>query len=381
MRPRGVLFLGSGATAGSGIKKEGYPLPTDSGFFDSPLVTSRLAAGYPALHLARNELLPQPKSSLYETWNDLFVFRGFARTNVIEGDEVQGAWRRLQAYRNRCRWNPPYWHQHSHYDCQFQIREDDGESKPVGYYLGELAIWDLRSLLVDVYRDVHRAPSPYRRFWQGLRNQVSSVVNLNYDTTFDDHQPDEFQAVFERELILTDSKPLLIRPHGSLGWTSANRYKRRWLLRWKPSPQACPRSELGYRRTATSGVFAFRQPHIVAPPSFKEEVVGTSSEPGLTDDVLRAQWRTLAKQARDAHCWIFVGLSLQAGDDHLLHLLQRQRLYTPQKRLHCTCYGTDDVCRRLETIFGPHAEVCSHEIPVGRTIDRFLNQRGCDLLG
>ena len=59
---KGILFLGSGATAGSGIvkrsSKSSSKLPTDSQFFnlrESPLVEDLLKGGpYPTLQLVRD---------------------------------------------------------------------------------------------------------------------------------------------------------------------------------------------------------------------------------------------------------------------------------------------------------------------------------------
>lgn len=383
MKRRAILFLGSGATAGSGIRKDGHCLPTDSGFFDSPLVTNGLAVGYPALKLARRQLLHEPKSSLYETWNDLFILRGFAWAEVVPVGSAEALWEQL---RKHC-WKPDFDYRKTHYDLQSKIRDVDlsrdhqRRPRPTAYYLAELAIWDLRAILADVY-EVSADDRVYRSFWGPIGGRLSTVVNLNYDSTFDDCLGGEFRPLFREALKMNGNEPLLmIRPHGSLKWTTKNTFclgNLNWCARWEPDESRTSKKDLGYRQGADAHVFHFQQPHIVAPPTFKEEVVGTSSAEGLQDPVLRCQWRTLAERAKAANCWIFVGLSLSSGDDHLLHLLRR--LYTPEIRLHCSCYGTDHACERLDRIFGPHAGVCSHGIRPGMTIDTFWENTRCDLI-
>jgi len=370
---KGMLFLGCGATAGSRIKKNGYALPTDSQFFESPLVTGLLGDwNYPALSLVRKLKPFQGQSGLYQTWNDLFIYRGLAQAGIIREDRSKID--ELYHLANHD-WRDGYEWRAKHYQHQFEIRE---ASIPPEYYLAELGIWDLRVLVKDVYSRIDLRDEVYRALWTGLKKkvEVAAVVNLNYDTTFDDVLHGDFYCP-------GDSNPAKgkipkIRPHGSLKWTSRGTFKTGGGFQdWTHSMSGTCLKDLGYRKTDDPSVLELLQPLIVPPAEFKEEVVGSSSIPGLTNPILRQQWLVLEHSLRESNHWIFIGFSFASGDDHLVFLLKR--LYDSDKQIHCSCYHRNHVCNTLRDIFGQHANVCGHDIPKHETIDSFLPREGCPL--
>ena len=141
--------------------------------------------------------------------------------------------------------------------------------------------------------------------------------------------------------------------------------------------------EIGFRDTANNSVLSFRQPLIVPPPEFKEEVVGSSSMPGLTNPILRQQWLALERSLRENDHWIFIGISFASGDEPLRFLLRRIYEQKQQAKenaeIHCSCYDGNHVCNTLRDIFGQHAKVCGHDIERGQNIDSFLPRDGCPL--
>jgi hypothetical protein len=302
-----VLFLGSGATAGSGIKKEGESLPTDSGFFESALVTKRLSSGaYPALRLLCRRSFLQ-NASLHETWNGLLIYRSFVESDVSmpasrDEDELE----RLTDYP----WPSSHKWRGDHYKHQFSIKVKS-PNRPSEYYLAELAIWDLRVLVKDVYSGLE--DGAYTPLWQRIHNHVRGVVNLNYDTSFDDTLTSALLPACDFAATSEVEKPLLVRPHGSPKWTSTSTYSVGLSCGWSPWESCCTETtlkDMGYRHTGSSNSFLFKQPLIVAPAMLKEEVVGNSSLPGLSNRILRC-------------------------------------LYTPKKRVHCSCYDGQHTCRTL----------------------------------
>ena len=293
---KGMLFVGCGATAGSRIKKNGYALPTDSQFFESPLVTGLLGDwNYPALSLVRKLKPFQGQSGLYQTWNDLFIYRGLAQGAVIR--EPQSVIDEFNLLSNHS-WPSGGQRQREHYQHQFHIMEG---SKSWEYYLAELAIWDLRLLVKDLYEDHDSAAEVYKLFWKRVGYHASAVVNLNYDTTFDDILN---EARFYHPLDSTsfDGKRPLIRPHGSLKWTSRGTFKTGGGFQdWTHSMSGTCLKDLGYRKTDDPSVLELLQPLIVPPAEFKEEVVGSSSIPGLTNPILRQQWLVLEHSLRESN--------------------------------------------------------------------------------
>lgn len=149
--------------------------------------------------------------------------------------------------------------------------------------------------------------------------EIAAVVNLNYDTTFDDsnvvqyYHPGDGQPAKE--------KIPLIRPHGSLKWTSRSGWRQGW-TGWSESYDGTSLNDMGYKPTGDPMLLEFRQPLIVPPAYFKEEVIGNSSMPGLQNLILRQQWRHLIQSLKDCNHWVFVGISFASGDDHLLWLLK-----------------------------------------------------------
>jgi hypothetical protein len=80
-----ILFLGSGATAASGITNLSQQLPTDGQFFGSRLVETFLtegSGGFPAIRAAREKFKIE-NPGLYFTWNSLFMLRSFSLSGVL----------------------------------------------------------------------------------------------------------------------------------------------------------------------------------------------------------------------------------------------------------------------------------------------------------
>ncbi|MBI4383659.1 MAG: hypothetical protein HY579_06455 [Nitrospinae bacterium] len=121
-KKRIALFLGSGATAGSGIQKNGISLPTDSQFFDKEKGCPKIIAdgedGYPALKLYRDRDNVRQETSLYQTWNDLFILRSFALAGIVR--ETQETLHAFNGLANR-NWPDNYDWRAQHYDFQFRL--------------------------------------------------------------------------------------------------------------------------------------------------------------------------------------------------------------------------------------------------------------------
>lgn len=375
-----VLFLGSGATNGSGIKKQGEPLPTDRDFFKSSSVRKLLDAGttaYPCLRIFREEFLKagcfaEDKQSLFYTWDALFIFRGLIQSGIIDLTQMQ-----IEEFRkvfNRD-WPSSYEFQKEHYRHQFNILD----GRPEGYFLAELAIWDLRVLIKDVYGDLDNANdnNEYKDFWEGINERVtiSAVVNLNYDTTFDDLLCGSFYYPGDNSSSSRGKKPL-IRPHGSLKWKNVGKMSttQKRFTGWISTFENVDLKNMGYKTDPHGLELQLEQPLIVPPSSFKEEVVGNSSLPGLTDSILRSQWQKLYEVARAAEHWIFYGFSFASGDNHLKLLLQS--LFSGQK-IHCQDYADkNQTPKNLKQFFG--VDICRHKIPKGKPKE-FLEHKECEL--
>ncbi|MBI3292555.1 MAG: hypothetical protein HYZ73_07085 [Elusimicrobia bacterium] len=385
-----ILFLGSGATASSGItgqteetKRE--DLPADSEFFASPLVRKDIKRHYPALSLFRS-LKEQDapsgslaRKSLYETWNDLFIYRGLAQANLFfETRNLKDSFYALANHN----WPTGCERQKEHYKFQFAIME---AFKPWQFYLAELAIWELRSLVRQTYLIDEMESKPDRILWGRLKKYLTAIINLNYDITFDTNVQDEFYYPGNSEP-RRDKIPL-IRPHGSLVWSSIGTWvhQRGW-QGWRDSWEKTCEDQLGFRQLG-DGNLELRQPLLVSPTYFKEEVVGNSSLPGLQSEILRPQWLKLEEVSRTSKHWIFIGASLSSGDDHLVYLLRRS--YSQQQI--CVSWhkeGKKDkkeeikkekIKERLKQITRTNAPpYCWH--PINKTIDKFLQKRSCHLL-
>jgi hypothetical protein len=328
--PDAILFLGSGATAASGLTHHGFQLPTDGCFFGSDLVKKLVPkgdvpCGYPAVRAARQYFGIQ-SNGLYNTWQDLFIAKSFSLSGVIKPGlpkDIFATLTRLVVSRG----------QRKHYRCQKQIFESSDLPLAASNW-AELAIWDLRVLVKKVYewnstRDPRDrlAKNYYHRFWRNLHGRVAAVVNLNYDTTFDKS--------------LDNISCPIIRPHGSLRWSTWNRMERgKWKDLGGPWPsdmRDTPLDGMGYRKTSDPEIFSFNQTLIVTPESFKETVVGNSSMIGLQDPILKNEWQKLRRLPSKANHWLIFGLSLASGDDHLIFLLKTLGKERP-RTLHVSCF-------------------------------------------
>ncbi|MBF0169587.1 MAG: hypothetical protein HQK87_00615 [Nitrospinae bacterium] len=335
-----VLVIGSGATVGSGVTRDGERLPTDSGFFESPIVYGLLGEqGYPLLNIFREFIPATEHCSLCKTWNALFNLRGLVRAGVVRLDQkIVDTFHKLGNHE----WPQRYIFQQGHYSIPHTLHD---------YYIVECAIWELRVLFHDVY-DPHHLKlygSKYPTFWKGIERHISAVVNMNFDTTFDHG----FGAhwYYPGDGVPVDGAMEIIRPHGSLGWTSLSKgcgsYDD-W--HWENTYEKTEFDELGFQRKGTTGPFDFRQAMIVPQPPGKEEVIGNSTVPGLGNQVLRKQWIAFERALRDSKRWVFVGFSMASGDDYL-ELLFRHCV-SKETRIACSSYGGDYSLRNrlIETL-------------------------------
>jgi hypothetical protein len=379
---KSVLFLGSGATVGSGIKKNGKKLPSDGEFFSESKGLDKILPGwkkkYPTLNLVREQGIVS-ETGLFKTWNELFIYRSFARAGIIREEKNT-----LDKFMNLAHhpWSDSESWRKKHYRWQFHIRRSDW---PREYYLAELAIWDLRVLVKEVYSNLKPQNEIYIKFWNGLKTkygEICAVVNLNYDTTFDKAigNSDFYYPGCKKS---SENKWPLIRPHGSLDWTSQNKFSKPhldWNCRWTETCNNTPLKKVGYRSDKNnSDLLDFHQPLIVPPAMFKEEVVGTSTTPGLINGVLWHQWKQMEEALRECDHWIFVGISFASGDDHLLALLKRYYKDTnnEKKKICCSLYNCDKTpVEKLEKAGIKKEAICKHHIDEGECVDTF-NDKKC----
>lgn len=365
-----VFFLGTGATAGSGIKKNEYSLPTDSDFFCSTIVKKQLD-NYPALKKFRepkesNDLMKT--NSLCKTWEYIFNYRGLSRAKLKIDERISSKINDLRNY-SYTNW---IGNQKDHYKYQFDIMDNEKnnflpkEQKSEGYYFGELAIWDLRVLLKQVYQEYEKNEEFYTKFYNKIKHRKPIFVNLNYDTTFED--------CFEKK-----NKLEIIKPHGSLKWITENNFslnKNDWCTpNWKDSKpkKNIELNDLGYRKTEDKDCFNFCQPLIVPSVHIKEEVVGNSSMQGLQHEILKEEWNKLVGALRNSNHWVFIGYSFASGDEHLIFLLKQ--LYNDNKQIHCCIYGSDTtpVKNLAEILHNDNKpfSFCIHQIKKGEKLDTF----------
>ena len=376
---KSVLFLGSGATTGSGITKNGEKLPTDGEFFTATEGLNKILPewkkNYPTLDFVREQGIVL-ETSLFKTWNELFIYRGLAQAGIIR--EEQNTLDEFMDLANHP-WPDSETGRREHYQWQFQIMRSN---LPQEYYLAELAIWDLRVLIKEVYDNPDDQKEKYNAFWTGLNNgynEISAVVNLNYDTTFDDAIGNS-KFYYPGDKKSSENKRPLIRPHGSLDWTSRNKFSRPhldWNCRWTETCDNTPLRKVGYRSDKNnSDLLDFRQPLIVPPAMFKEEIIGTSTLPGLQSGILWHQWKQMEMAIRECDHWIFVGISFASGDDHLLALLKR---YYKDKKICRSIYNGDKDPLEIMKEAGINIEEknkCKHLINTGKHIDTF-NDKEC----
>ena len=372
---KGILFLGSGATRSSSIKRNSQLLPTDQKFFSDDYVRSLLPKKYPTLNFAREKLKDLKQESLYQTWNKLFIYRGLAGANIIhETEDLKAQFENLKNFDF-----PSNKQQQNHYKLQFMHARE--KEIPCEYYIGEFAIWDLRVLVKEIYSIEPNKPKPIIKFWDEIKENISYITNLNYDTTFDQTLHD--QIYYLNNDTSSDNKVLIIRPHGSLDWSSIGLFstaRKRW-LDWNSTAHGLKLDELGYNATPFRNIISLKQPLIVTPDDFKEEIIGNSTMTGLNNELLKPQWTQLEKALKECNQWIFFGISFTSGDNHLLHLLRRH--LDKVEKLHFSCYPSSqtdynsDKCenqncswKKMEDWFGK-GKLCHHPINENGTIDLF----------
>lgn len=354
---KAVLFLGSGATKGAGlrIRKNGttVSVPTDSEFFiHLSKIVPTWENDYSALNLYRDPNQRdrnQKEDSLYKTWNDLFVYRNLARAGMIREDHAT-----IESFHKLSNhgFTSDYEWRREHYFHQFQIINPEIRAE---YYLAELAIWDLRTLVKEVYdQRIDLNGNEYLSFWDKIQKKldvsIEAVVNLNYDTTFDDSFKDQgpWEFYYPGNGKSRIQKIPLIRPHGSLKWTSHSHWEigKGW-AGWVESFTDTGLHNMGYRRIEHDwNTLDFRQSLIVTPADFKEEIVGNSTLPGLQSSILRNQWLAMNTALKECSNWIFVGISFESGDNHLLWLLNKN--FGKNKNVFCSALNSCGSIKKLQ---------------------------------
>jgi len=317
---------------------------------------------------------------MYKTWNHFFVLRGLGVSKIFRIDtELRDKFHAISEHS----WPNTHEFQRQHYKWEFASM---GRSRlPVEYHFFELAIWDLRALVHEVHDISSCKSDPFIIVWSKLKDRLLAVINLNYDTIFDDSlskgcdyfYPGESSDVKYRGNNDPDTIPI-IRPHGSLGWTSVgtrslSRLDWQWREEWKRTAL----QDLGYRQSESNPFHLdFRQSLIVSPVFVKEEIVGNSTMPGLGSAILKSQWTSLesvlrksAKLKNKSH-WVFLGLSLQSGDEYIITLLKQNYI---EQQIHFSNYKCNrDIRNKLAEIFGED-KLCEHAYSAG-TIDQFFSQ-------
>ena len=378
---KAILILGSGATAGSGNLSDGKQLPTDNEFFKNSTSDNSRArklieedGAFPALRIMLKKFLDKKDGfkqdkGLYNVWNNIFILRGLGRSGVIRFDpDVIDEYHGLKNHS----WPEKREYQKEHYENFFSIED---RFRPYEYALTELAIWDLRVLVKKVYSEYTPDCSVVKQLWDDLKGKLMAVVNLNYDTTFDK----SIDGFYYPGIHEPKGRIPLIRPHGSLDWTDIGIFRKAipgiyW--NWKESSEPISLSEMGFRK-GNGNFLDFKQPMIVSPAYFKEEIVGNSSSPGfINKNIVRNQWMAVEKVLRKSDHWIFLGTSLASGDDHLVSLLKYH--YKGAKHKICfSQYGNDHaVCEKLVNLF-PTTHICAHQIKEEEKID---NLKHCENL-
>jgi hypothetical protein len=361
-----LLFLGTGATTGSGIRKNENPLPTDREFFiHLNNIVPNWKQAYPALALYR-ETPNNCRKPLFQTWNDLFIYRSQGRSGVIR--ENQETIDKFNHLANHSFLADHAWRR-EHYHQQFRIMRPELRNE---YYLAEMAIWDLRTLVMEVYDDkVVLNGNVYPSFFERINVEVGkicAVVNLNYDTTFDDgiEENGVFPFYYPGNREPDNDMIAIIRPHGSLGWTSRSGWAlgKGW-AGWTETYDNTQLNEIGFRPTDNQDFLEFKQPLVVPPAQFKEEIIGNSTLPGLQNNILRQQWITLERALRKCNTWVFFGISFAAGDDHLMWLLRR---YSKGKNIFCSRHGVNN-CQNNKGIKRLQRELLNLEIRIMTTND------------
>lgn len=339
-----VLFLGSGATAGSGIKLNERALPADRSFFCSALVQERLKEGhYPALRYVLSDQARFCHDGLSNTWNSLHLARSFGRATVLnEGARAAllGSFKDILATDgvNDGSQVAHYQIQARDYEVRYgTISEENpswSEEKLKDEVFG-LAIWDLRLLVCRVFSIPPSVNNHYEEAWKTVADRVAGVVNLNYDTTFEDSMSSQLKEV-----------PVL-KPHGSVKWLKWNRLHlgHDWLSRGAPWPVMTLDSfqhDWGFRNLS-GGIAEFIEPNIVSPDNYKDVLVGGSNTVGIVDPLLREAWLRMDCLLRRSDHFLFIGFSLSAADAHLAFLISNAVRLKPdrekQPRVHVTYVG------------------------------------------
>ncbi|MEK7766383.1 MAG: hypothetical protein AAB368_09105, partial [bacterium] len=316
-----ALFLGSGATAGSGIKHVGHCLPSDRGFFKSDLVEQLLESGhYPALKHVRTHFPRYCRCGLSETWNTFYLARSFGRAAVLnESPPLLAPRDFLKVLKTESAADAS---QRRHYQIQRQdyergygtieaVNPQWSQEKLLDELFG-LAIWDLRILVCRVYGLAPSDPEEYESLWKAVSDRVAGVVNLNYDTTFEDSMASKLEGI------------RVFKPHGSLKWLKWNRrlLGQQWCMGapWPTKRMTEVRGDYGYRN-GSAELVEFIEPNIVSPDNYKEVLVGGSNSMGIIDPLLRDSWLCMDRFLRKADHFLFLGFSLSSADSHLAFLI------------------------------------------------------------
>lgn len=367
-------------------------MPADAGFFDSCLVKRLLETNkYPALTMMLKYLKEHrfQASDLSPTWNLMFLLRSYSRSEVID---KRGLIYYEAASKLAGTIPAAFTGQREHYELQVKEYRFIHENKQDrGFYeeIAALAIWDMRVLLSDIFvLESYSAGNGYVGLWKPPISNAGMVINLNYDFTFEGslgYSGYEYLGRVQDD-IPEKKQPLIIKPHGSLNWTSWNRWihGRGWMYcgPWPSGKEEMSKDNLGYRMTTIPDIYSFHQQLIVTPEDYKETVVGNSTIPGLLDPILRTQWVKLEEYINKAKYLAFIGYSFPSGDGHLYFLLRKAFHASKNMEIHASCYKCEAescgcshcLCRtkgRIEELLGYQGDrICVHHIPRDSGDDR-----------
>lgn len=333
-QPKAILVFGSGSTVGGkfGVRYNNtlWEPPMDVNFFETLIVQHLFnATDYPALSHYRQD------RSLEATWAKVDLYHKLCRRDVISEERT---FRALQELMNR----------KGGHDQAYRMKMEREDRRCC---VPSIAGWELRSLLNAVFRNLEhsdRHQSPLFQVINRLLEEklMGGIVSFNYDTSveflFQDYSSCPFYYPLLPDQDATGKVPLM-KLHGSLNWQTDSR----------SAPHIRVVNDITKVAEMDHGDGWYRQPEVVGPTFFKQEITLDYEIPGdfrarHYKDLWAKAWKLLVTATH----LVFVGFSFPQTDFHAAALFRTAHLSGEGLRRVILCHLNDTRVRgTVEQVF------------------------------
>lgn len=348
------LILGSGATSGGFETESKSNLPTDQGFFDSPVVTHLFSQEtYPALHFFANL---QSSKSLEKTWSDIDLASKLTNSQLTKQRVIsmEHDFKGLEKFFQSKALTDPHFRNNLNSQLSWVGK---------GGCIAPLASWEAVQLVLKVYEKIKekKQPTLSRILERTLKDSdLKGIATFNYDCSVESiwHKVSRKNKLYyydpDHSSGYENGVPLY-KMHGSINWCSTFDGSKERKLMWHyeiPSNINAPSVPLEFDQ----GKFLdgtpdhIKEPTVIPPDLFKQNIT-LDIQNDLKSVLFKKIWHKVWEKLEDVEVLVFIGFSFPDTDHHAKFLFTTADRRKPFTQIVVNYNKKTETVERYESIF------------------------------